>query len=202
MASKEQQDLNYWPSFVDIFASLFFIFLILFSIFYIIEVGTAEAAQKDIDDLKKMIMSLDVKMDPDRGKLVIEENVLFGFNEHVLKKEGKHFAQKFAQNLSIFFSSYERQKKYAIVIEGHTDTRGSDEYNNELSIKRAINFINEIEINLNPSLRKKLEFIPAGFGETMLAVSTKDEIREDKNRRVVVRIMPKFDATISRLKPQ
>jgi len=201
MIADDRKGLNYWPSFVDIFASLFFIFLILFAVFYIKEVRSAEAAKRDIDDLKKMISSLDVTKQSDKGKLVIQAELLFDLDMFFLREEGKQFAGYLAQKISSFFATAERQKKYAIVIEGHTDRSGDVVHNYDLSIKRAVSFITEIEDNLSNELHGKLEFIPAGFGESMPEVETKDGIKEARNRRVVVRIIPKFDKTIFNSQP-
>ena len=50
---EHKDELNYWPSFVDIFAS-FFIFLILFSVYYASERFTSEAVKRDLEDLKPL----------------------------------------------------------------------------------------------------------------------------------------------------
>ena len=65
-----------------------------------------------------------------------------------------------------------------ILIEGHTDTMGTNLYNLKLSNKRAA-FIKNYLINRN--LNNTIETI--AFGETKLLVKTSDGIKEKQNRR-------------------
>ena len=62
MKSDNRDELNYWPSFADIFSSLFFIFFILFSILYFNYSKKVEADQKDIEDFKEMVKSCKLKL--------------------------------------------------------------------------------------------------------------------------------------------
>lgn len=202
MISQHKEGLNYWPSFVDIFASLFFIFLILFAVYYLTmqkSEEAAKAAQKDIDDLEKMVKALNIELDGDNN-LVISGDLLFDNGKSSIKSgKAEIFATSFAAELSKYFKTTERQKKYAIVVEGHTDTLGPEEFNNNLSLNRALSFIEHIENNLDLNLTSKIEFIPAGFGETKLRVQTDDNKSERRNRRVVIRIMPKFNRTLDNI---
>ena len=217
MTSKHKEGLNYWPSFVDIFASLFFIFLIIFSVHYtrackdakiakdkINELETKlrkfeekdETDREDIEDLKKMVKALNIELDGDNN-LVISGDLLFDSGKSYIKRgKAEAFATSFAAELSEYFKAPERQKKYSIVVEGHTDTVDSEAFNNNLSLNRALSFIGHIKLHLNRSLQNKIEFIPAGYGETKLRIRTPDKTNEQRNRRVVIRIMPKFNRTL------
>jgi outer membrane protein OmpA-like peptidoglycan-associated protein len=197
MNKGHKDELNYWPSFADIFASLFFIFLILFSVYYTSMRKIADAAQEDIDDLKTMMKALDIEKLDDDGKLVIPGDLLFDSGKSYIRVgRAEDFATKVAVQLSKYFKTMERQKKYTIIVEGHTDTVDSEEYNNNLSLNRALSLISHIEQHLDPAVQGKIEFIPAGYGETMLLIPTADNKNEQRNRRVVIRIMPKFNMTI------
>ena len=73
-----------------------------------------------------------------------------------------------------------------ITIVGHTDTSGSAQYNQELSVKRA-NVVAETLTDMG-ARREAIE--TTGVGETDLAVQTGDGVREAKNRRAVVTLLP------------
>ena len=76
--------------------------------------------------------------------------------------------------------------KYVFVVKGHTDTRGSDEYNQKLSIKRA-NRIRTLLIQKGiPAEKMKIE----GYGESMpLIPNARTEAEHAMNRRVEVDII-------------
>ena len=73
-----------------------------------------------------------------------------------------------------------------ITIVGHTDTSGSAGYNQSLSVKRA-NVVSETLVDMG-ARREAIQ--TSGVGETDLAVPTPDGVREPKNRRAVVTLMP------------
>lgn len=73
-----------------------------------------------------------------------------------------------------------------ITIIGHTDTSGSSGYNQTLSVKRA-NVVSETLVDMG-ARREAIQI--SGVGESDLAVQTPDGVREPKNRRAVVTLMP------------
>ncbi len=73
-----------------------------------------------------------------------------------------------------------------IAVVGHTDTSGSAGYNQALSVKRA-NVVTETLVDMG-ARRQAIEV--SGVGEADLAVPTPDGVREPKNRRAVVTLMP------------
>ncbi len=73
-----------------------------------------------------------------------------------------------------------------ITVVGHTDTSGSAAYNQSLSVKRA-NIVTETLVDMG-ARREAIQV--TGVGETDLAVPTPDGVREPKNRRAVVTLMP------------
>jgi len=72
-----------------------------------------------------------------------------------------------------------------LVVEGHTDTSGTREHNQALSDARARAVADELVRQGVPRRRITSE----GLGESRLAVATGDEVREPRNRRVVVRLI-------------
>ncbi len=73
-----------------------------------------------------------------------------------------------------------------ITIVGHTDTSGSTEYNQHLSVRRA-NVVVEALVQMGA---RKAAIHASGVGETDLAVQTEDNVKEAKNRRTVVTLQP------------
>jgi len=77
-----------------------------------------------------------------------------------------------------------RQSRITVV--GHTDTSGQAGYNQALSLKRA-----NVVVETLVAMGARREAIQAtGVGEQDLAVPTPDGVREPKNRRGVVTLLP------------
>lgn len=79
-----------------------------------------------------------------------------------------------------------------IRVEGHTDSRGSDEYNMELSRKRAANV--KTLLVLRGVAENRLEVV--GYGKTMPVATNDTELGRQKNRRVEIKIAPKTQAQV------
>ena len=73
-----------------------------------------------------------------------------------------------------------------ITIVGHTDTSGSADYNQRLSVRRA-NVVVEALVDMGA---RKAALHASGVGETDLAVQTGDGVKEAKNRRTVITLQP------------
>ena len=71
-------------------------------------------------------------------------------------------------------------------VEGHTDSRGSNEYNMELSIRRA-NAVKNLLLQRGVA-DSRIEVV--GFGETMPVATNDTEAGRQKNRRVEIKIAP------------
>jgi outer membrane protein OmpA-like peptidoglycan-associated protein len=73
-----------------------------------------------------------------------------------------------------------------INIVGHTDTSGTPDYNQALSVKRA-NVVVEALVQMGA---RRPALHASGVGETDLAVQTEDGVKEAKNRRTVITLQP------------
>ena len=73
-----------------------------------------------------------------------------------------------------------------ITVVGHTDTSGSTAHNQRLSVRRA-NVVVEALVDLGA---RRAAIHASGVGETDLAVPTPDGVKEAKNRRAVVALLP------------
>ena len=67
-------------------------------------------------------------------------------------------------------------------MNGYTDTSGSAQYNQGLSVRRA----NAVAAELVRLGVPRNEIVAQGFGETNLLVPTPDNTREPQNRRVEI----------------
>jgi outer membrane protein OmpA-like peptidoglycan-associated protein len=73
-----------------------------------------------------------------------------------------------------------------ISVVGHTDTSGSAEYNQKLSVRRA-NVVVEALVDMGA---RRAAIKASGVGKNDLAVQTGDNVKEAKNRRTVIDLMP------------
>ncbi len=114
--------------------------------------------------------------------LVINENkkeliqiIYFDFDKFYLSEVSKNKIELFLDNYGNEITDY--------LVIGHTDTKGTKNYNLSLSIKRA-EVVKEILIKygINQNNIKIL-----GKGEELLAVDTPDETKQPANRRVEIK---------------
>jgi OOP family OmpA-OmpF porin len=70
-----------------------------------------------------------------------------------------------------------------VLVSGYTDTSGSQEYNRDLAQRRAMVVSHALEtLGVKPIIDTE------SFGENRLAVETGNDIRNQENRRVVIRV--------------
>jgi outer membrane protein OmpA-like peptidoglycan-associated protein len=82
------------------------------------------------------------------------------------------------------FAEVARRKAAEIAVIGHTDTVGSLEFNDGLSLKRAARVRNDFTGRGIPTDSISI----AGRGERELIVQTADEVSEPRNRRVEINV--------------
>jgi outer membrane protein OmpA-like peptidoglycan-associated protein len=73
-----------------------------------------------------------------------------------------------------------------ITVVGHTDTSGDADYNQKLSVHRG-NVVLEALVDMGA---RRAAIQVSGVGENDLAVATGDGVREAKNRRAVITLVP------------
>lgn len=116
----------------------------------------------------------------EKGILINLGEIFFDFNKYEIKKSEIEKLKVIAIILQKYFSGYQ------IVIEGYTDNVGSEQYNLELSTKRAktiYDYLLSVQA-INPSTSY---FI--GYGETNPIAPNDTEENRAKNRRVQILIM-------------
>jgi outer membrane protein OmpA-like peptidoglycan-associated protein len=89
----------------------------------------ALSAQAQAEDVQRQLADLQAKQ-TDRGMVLTLGDVLFDTSKATLKPGAESVMDRVATFM-------EKNPDTKVVIEGHTDSRGSDEYNQELSRRRA-----------------------------------------------------------------
>ncbi|MDF1687498.1 MAG: OmpA family protein [Parvibaculaceae bacterium] len=105
--------------------------------------------------------------------------VYFSFDESLISAEA-------LEVLTAAIDQARREGHSRIHIGGYTDTAGSAEYNDGLSVRRA-QMVETVLIELG-ALEEAIEIM--GYGETFPQVQTGDGVREPLNRRGVVTLLP------------
>ena len=111
-------------------------------------------------------------------KITFNSGLLFDVNKATLRDASKAELTKLAQILNKYPDTN-------ILVEGHTDNTGSEEYNLELSRQRAQSVENYLaSLNVDPT-----RFTIMGYGESQ-PVATNDTVEgRQQNRRVDLAIM-------------
>jgi OOP family OmpA-OmpF porin len=141
------------------------------------EAEAAAKAKADADKLMKELSELKAKQ-TERGIVLTIGEVLFAFGKADLSSKADRNVDKLAE----FLKKYPNRN---VLIEGHTDSIGSEEYNLDLSQRRA------------ESVKEKLvgdgvgpdRITTVGYGEKYPAVSNDTEANRALNRRVEVIIL-------------
>jgi chemotaxis protein MotB len=82
--------------------------------------------------------ALSIEIDEKTGALIFNTDILFEFDEDVLKPEGLEFLDEFVPDyLDVLLENGYEDYISEIIIEGHADKHGSYLYNLELSQQRA-----------------------------------------------------------------
>ena len=129
--------------------------------------------EKNLDKNKKEDTEVTIVTKDNNNALM--QIIYFDFDNFnlssVAKKKVKQFLDNYKNNIN----------EYLLV--GHTDTKGTKQYNLSLSIKRA-NVVKEILISYGID-NKKIKIL--GEGEEKLAIITPDETKQPANRRVEIK---------------
>ena len=132
---------------------------------------------KQAAELRKDLKGAKVERVGEGIKITFDSGLLFGFDQASLTSTSQGNLQNLAETL----------KKYEdtnILIEGHTDSKGTDEYNQTLSEQRA-NSVSSYLTGLGVSTGRISD---VGYGESMPIATNDTEAGRSSNRRVEVAI--------------
>lgn len=128
---------------------------------------------KQAEEIKKTVP--DAKVERVGEGIVVEfnSNVLFGFDKSGLSTDAKTSLDKLVTVLNTY-------PETNIEVQGHTDSKGSEAYNMDLSIKRAAEVVGYLNTKGINSQRSSLR----GFGETAPKYDNNTADGRSENRRV------------------
>ncbi len=135
-----------------------------------------------VDDLGGKIEDMAVRETDSEVRVDLAADVLFDFDKADLLPKAEETLQKAADFVK------ERNKGGVVRIEGHTDAKGSDAYNQKLSLRRA----DSVRRWLSQHGLGGMRFSTRGFGATQpIAPNQKPDGSDDpegrqKNRRVEI----------------
>jgi len=129
----------------------------------------------------------------DNGNIVINEGLVFDLDSYQVKPEGRELLAKLADAFEVVLDDKAvRDSIDAISIQGHTDERGTGEYNRDLSSKRAASVVNYM-LQANGQLENKYGryFAASGYSEFRPIDVGTTEAAYSKNRRIEISIILK-----------
>lgn len=138
---------------------------------------------KQIKELREKTAGTGVDITPtDNGQAILvnlPEGVTFDVDSSALQPGFRPTLDQIAQNLNQYPNSL-------IDVYGHTDSTGSEQYNQTLSENRARTVANYLSMQGVSATRIRSQ----GFGETMPVADNNTEEGRRRNRRVEIKIVP------------
>jgi outer membrane protein OmpA-like peptidoglycan-associated protein len=133
---------------------------------------------KQADEMRNDIDGAKIERVGEGIKITFDSGILFDVNKATLKPA----SMTNLQNLATILNKYPDTN---ILIEGHTDDTGTEEYNLDLSKKRAQSVSNYLaSLNVDPT-----RFTIMGYGESQPIATNETSEGRSQNRRVELAIM-------------
>lgn len=211
---------NYWPAFVDLMVVLFFIALALAGYTVTEYAGKEKALRQDSTNLaneqKKLAGSMEfqralqeqmqirkslqeqfrinmIRIDTsEKKKIKLEGDFYFEHDSFNLRPGAVNAIILIGNSIRNVLETDRNFEKYTFIVEGHTDSIGTEEYNMELSFKRAASITRIWATHCGLKL-PTYEILPAGFGESVPAQDKKKQNSNASNRRIELAIIPKLN---------
>jgi len=134
------------------------------------------------------------------GDIAVNEGLVFEYNSYAIKKQAKPFLDSLAKALGNLLADPEvRETIDTVVIQGHTDERGSASFNWELSAKRATAVLDYL-FQSNKTLADTYGsyFAASAYSKFRPINPSKAEAAYQQNRRIEVSIVPR-DANVRKV---
>lgn len=157
--------------------------------------------------LQKLESALAAQIDPhaeastsavtigDSGDLVLSEKLLFEYNSYAIKKDARPILDTLAKALGNVLDDPDvRANIDTIIIQGHTDERGSAALNWDLSAKRATAVLDYL-FQANDALARSYGsyFAAAAYSKFRPIDTGNTEDAYQRNRRIEISVVPKDD---------
>lgn len=205
------EDFNVWPSFTDVITGIFLFLLFVFIILIIQQ----NLYSMRLSELEQFLGTLSEEMDAlgrefgekseesgisvnvEEGRIVLQERVLFDFGKSYIKPNSKERLRRLGVGLRNILDRH--PDLLAISIDGHADNVGTYRFNLELGSERAISVLDFLQhsAGIDPM---NYDISANTYGEYRPVISYRYERAEPKNRRIEIRIIPKFDRLLKKLK--
>jgi len=134
------------------------------------------------------------------GNIVINESLVFEYDSYAIKKEGKPLLDTLSKALgNVLADEGVRANIDTILVQGHTDERGSPSFNWDLSAKRATAVLGYL-FAANKSLAESYGsyFAASAYSKFRPISEGKTEDAYRQNRRIEISVIPK-DETIRKV---
>jgi chemotaxis protein MotB len=129
----------------------------------------------------------------DNGNVVINESLVFEYGSYAIKKEAKPLLDTLARALgNVLADESVRGNIDTILIQGHTDERGSDALNWDLSAKRATAVLDYLfEANRALADSYGSYFAASAYSKFRPIDQGKTEDAYQRNRRIEIAVIPR-----------
>jgi outer membrane protein OmpA-like peptidoglycan-associated protein len=120
-----------------------------------------------------------VQRDGNNITLIMPGNITFASNQADIR-------QDFFATLNSVAKVLQEYDQTTVLVQGHTDSTGSDSYNDQLSVRRAVavgNYLNSQGI-----IAGRID--AQGYGERQPIASNSTEQGKAQNRRVEIQLVP------------
>jgi chemotaxis protein MotB len=131
----------------------------------------------------------------DNGNIVINESLVFQYGSYAIKPEAKPLLDTLAQAFGHVLDDPDvRANIDTIVIQGHTDERGSASFNWDLSAKRATAVLDYL-FEANPTLADSYGnyFAASAYSKFRPLDTARTEEAYQRNRRIEISVVPRDD---------
>ena len=129
----------------------------------------------------------------DNGDIAVNESLVFEYNSFAIKKQARPVLDSLARALGNLLDDAEvRANIDTIVIQGHTDERGSASFNWDLSAKRATAVLDYL-FQSNRTLADTYGgyFAASAYSKFRPINTEKSEAAYQQNRRIEISVVPK-----------
>ena len=132
---------------------------------------------KQAEEMKRDLEGAKIERIGESIKITFDSGILFDVNKSSLRSE----AQANLEKLAVILNKYPDTE---ILVEGHTDSDGPEDYNLDLSMRRAQSVSNYMASNEVMATR----FKNMGYGETQPIADNSTTVGKQANRRVEIAI--------------
>jgi chemotaxis protein MotB len=134
------------------------------------------------------------------GDIAVNESLVFEYNSYAIKKQARPFLDSLSKALGTLLDDADvRENIDTIVIQGHTDERGSASFNWDLSAKRATAVLDYL-FQTNKTLADTYGsyFAASAYSKFRPINPAKVEAAYQQNRRIEISVIPK-DANVRKV---